>query len=104
MSLVLRVKRKKLTVFVTAEPSDTVLEVKHKLHEMLGQAPEATPDAQRLYHDSELLEDSNTLADLKLDNDSVLGLAYRQQGSGDWEPVDITPLDEAKEGGRAYYE
>lgn len=38
-SLVLRVKRKKLTVFVTAEPSDTVLEVKHKLHEMLSQVP-----------------------------------------------------------------
>jgi hypothetical protein len=36
-SLVLRVKRKKLTVFVAAEPTDTVLEVKHKLHDMLGQ-------------------------------------------------------------------
>jgi hypothetical protein len=36
-TLVLRVKRKKLTVFVQAEPTDTVLEVKHKLHDMLSQ-------------------------------------------------------------------
>lgn len=46
-SLVLRVKRKKLTVFVSAEPTDTVLEVKHKLHDMLGQVsrmPCATAD------------------------------------------------------------
>jgi hypothetical protein len=39
-TLVLRVKRKKLTVFVQAEPTDTVLEVKHKLHDMLSQVRE----------------------------------------------------------------
>ncbi len=36
-TLVLRVKRKKLTVFVTAEPTDTVLEVKEILHDLLSQ-------------------------------------------------------------------
>ena len=52
-SLVLRVKRKNLTVFVTAEPTDTVLEVKHKLHDMLGQvglhaqARSGSPDPSR---------------------------------------------------------
>lgn len=39
-TLVLRVKRKKLTVFVQVEPTDTVLEVKHKLHDMLSQVRE----------------------------------------------------------------
>lgn len=103
MTLVLRVKRKKLTVFVQAEPTDTVLEVKHKLHDMLSQAPEAAPELQRLYRDSDMLEDSKTLADLKLDADSVLAMACRQEG-GEWEAPDVTPLDDAKEGGRAYYE
>jgi hypothetical protein len=44
------------------------------------QAPEAAPELQRLYRDSDMLEDSKTLADLKLDADSVLAMAYRQEG------------------------
>ena len=47
-TLVLRVKRKKLTVFVQAEPTDTVLEVKHKLHDMLSQVREHAPPAAML--------------------------------------------------------
>ena len=44
------------------------------------QAPEAAPELQRLYRDSDVLDDSKTLADLKLDADSVLTMAYRQEG------------------------
>lgn len=47
---------------------------------LVVQAPEAKPEAQRLCRDGEALEDSKTLAELKLDAGSVLGLVYRQEG------------------------
>lgn len=63
--------------------SCTVLNPAAQVHSTiiyLQQAPEAAPELQRLYRDSDMLEDSKTLADLKLDADSVLAMACRQEG------------------------
>lgn len=61
-SLVLRVKRKKLTVFVTAEPTDTVLEVKQKLHDMLTdvRAPFTSGECCRTVHKIDSISSSQT--------------------------------------------
>lgn len=61
-----------------------MLEVKQKLQELTQQAPET----QRLYLNKNMLEEARQLADLKVENDDVLGLAY-QQSDGTWEDVSI---------------
>lgn len=79
-----RVKRSKTTIFLHVEPTDTVLEVKQKLQELVQQAP----DTQRLYLEKNMLEDAKQLADLKVENDDVLALTY-QLTDGSWEDINI---------------
>ncbi|KAL3130257.1 hypothetical protein ABBQ38_008090 [Trebouxia sp. C0009 RCD-2024] len=79
-----RVKRSKTTIFLHVEPTDTVLEVKQKLQELVQQGPET----QRLYLGKVMLEDAKQLAELKVENDDVLALAY-QLSDGSWEDVNI---------------
>ena len=77
-----RVKRRRQTIFLSVEPSETVLECKEKIQSLLD-----TPaDMQRLYADGILLEDMRTLAELKIENDSVLALTYRTPDGG-WEDI-----------------
>jgi transcription elongation factor B subunit 2 len=85
------VKRKKTTIFVHVEPTDTVLEVKQKLQELTQQAP----DKQRLYKDKQLLEDARKLADLRIENDDVIAMTYLQDGQ--WEEIDIISPESAAE-------
>lgn len=39
------------------------------------------PEAQRLYLGKSMLEDAKQLAELKVENDDVLALAYQQAGT-----------------------
>lgn len=41
------------------------------------------PDAQRLFREAELLDDSKTLAELKVETDSVLAVTYQIPGQND---------------------
>lgn len=84
MSMYVRIKRSKTTIFLHVEPTDTILEVKQKLQELTQQGP----DTQRLYLGKTMLEDARQLADLKVENDDVLALTY-QQSDGSWEDVNI---------------
>ncbi|KAL3147744.1 hypothetical protein ABBQ32_002485 [Trebouxia sp. C0010 RCD-2024] len=84
MSMYVRVKRNKTTIFLHVEPTDTVLEVKQKLQELVQQGPET----QRLYLGKTMLEDAKQLAELKVENDDVLALTY-QLSDGSWEDVNI---------------
>lgn len=84
MSMYVRIKRSKTTIFLHVEPTDTILEVKQKLQELTQQGP----DTQRLYLGKAMLEDARQLADLKVENDDVLALTY-QQSDGSWEDVNI---------------
>ncbi|KAK9824295.1 hypothetical protein WJX72_009223 [[Myrmecia] bisecta] len=92
MSMYIRVKRQKTTIFVHVEPTDTILEVKQKLQELVQQPPES----QRLYKGATLLEDAKKLADLKVENDDIIALTYLQE-DGQWENIDITPFEADKE-------
>jgi hypothetical protein len=64
------------------------LHIMHSANVIMQQASEAAPELQRLYRDSDVLEDSKTLAELKLDADSVLAMAYRQEGGPRAFPLD----------------
>lgn len=94
MSMYIRVKRKKQTIFLHVEPTDTILEIKQKLQELIDQAP--APENQLLYKNQTPLEDAKKLADLKVENDDVIALCYMQE-DGTFEPIDITPFEPEKD-------
>ncbi|KAI8467016.1 MAG: hypothetical protein J3K34DRAFT_431946 [Monoraphidium minutum] len=89
----IRCKRKKVTVFLQVEPTDTVLEVKAKLQALINQDPASL----QLQKDGVVLEDARKLADLKVENDDVVAMCYKTEDGG-FEPVEIT---EFVEGGGA---
>jgi len=75
-SMYVRVKREKITYFIQADPSDTILELKEKLQEHLDKLPEE----QRLLKDDTPLEDAKSLAEYRIENDDVLALTYKLPG------------------------
>mmetsp|Transcript_19766 Transcript_19766/g.58651 ORF Transcript_19766/g.58651 Transcript_19766/m.58651 type:complete len:95 (+) Transcript_19766:91-375(+) len=88
MSMYVRVKRRKQTFFLHVEPTDTILELKSKLQDLVQQPPER----QQLLKETTVLEDAKKLADLKVENDDVLAVTFMQE-DGSWEDVEITPYD-----------
>ncbi|KAI3435563.1 hypothetical protein D9Q98_001628 [Chlorella vulgaris] len=88
MSMYVRVKREKLTVFMHLDPTDTIAVLKDKLQELV-QKPAAD---QQLYKEGVLLEDDKTLAELRVENDDELAVAYRSEG-GEFEPLTVMPFD-----------
>lgn len=94
-SMYVRVKREKTTYFIQAESSDTILELKEKLQELIDQMPEE----QRLLKDDTPLEDAKSLAEYRIENDDVLALTYKLP-DGTFEAINIetlkTEAEEAK--------
>ncbi|XP_072975977.1 uncharacterized protein [Typha angustifolia] len=72
----IRVKRNKTTYFVQCDPSETTLNIKQKLHSLIDQSP----NNQRLtlVATNDILDDSKTLADLKVENDAIVALTLRK--------------------------
>ncbi|KAF6261099.1 ubiquitin-like protein-like protein [Scenedesmus sp. NREL 46B-D3] len=86
MSMYIRVKRQKTTVFLQVEPTDTVLEVKQKLQALWTSMHCAlcclqAPDKLRLLKEK--------LADLKVENDDVVALVYLKEDGSGFEGVKI---------------
>ncbi|KAG2647144.1 uncharacterized protein LOC120694679 isoform X1 [Panicum virgatum] len=75
-SMYIRVKRNKSTYFIQCEPTETTLSVKQKLHSLIDQPP--SNQQLVLLATNDVLEDSKTLADQKVENDSVVALALRK--------------------------
>ncbi|XP_047940114.1 uncharacterized protein LOC125187546 [Salvia hispanica] len=82
----IRVKRNKTTYFLQCVPSETILQIKEKLHEITDQPVEN----QRLIllPNREMLEDSKSLADQKVENDAVVALTLRKDDN-EFEEVNI---------------
>ncbi|RLM85150.1 ubiquitin-like protein [Panicum miliaceum] len=72
----IRVKRNKSTYFIQCEPTETTLSVKQKLHSLIDQPP--SNQQLVLLGTNDVLEDSKTLADQNVENDSVVALALRK--------------------------
>ncbi|XP_062189291.1 bZIP transcription factor 60-like isoform X2 [Phragmites australis] len=75
-SMYIRVKRNKSTYFIQCEPTETALNIKQKLHSLIDQPPSNQQLVLLATYD--VLEDSKTLADQKVENDAIVALALRK--------------------------
>uniref|UniRef100_A0A453AXF7 Ubiquitin-like domain-containing protein n=1 Tax=Aegilops tauschii subsp. strangulata TaxID=200361 RepID=A0A453AXF7_AEGTS len=75
-SMYIRVKRNKTTYFIQCDPTETILNIKQKLQSITDHPP----NNQRLIllATNNILDDSKTLADQKVENDAVVALALRK--------------------------
>lgn len=99
-----RVKRQKNTIFLHVEPSDTFAALKSKLAEVYSVPPSTCglfiyKDVDGAPKEVELM-DLSTIGDQEIQNDAVLLLALKKDGSDAYEKVDVdkfsAPGDEAK--------
>ncbi|KAL3840677.1 hypothetical protein ACJIZ3_025268 [Penstemon smallii] len=87
----IRVKRNKTTYFLQCVPSETILQIKEKLQELIEQP--VKDQRLILMPDREILDDSKSLADQKVENDSVIALTLRKDDN-EFEDVNIVrPTD-----------
>ncbi|XP_021899308.1 uncharacterized protein LOC110815701 isoform X1 [Carica papaya] len=86
MAMYIRVKRSKTTYFIQCDPTETILDIKQKLLNLIDQPV----NNQRLIllGTGETLEDSKTLADQKVENDAVVALTLRKDDN-EFEDVNI---------------
>ncbi|XLR15417.1 hypothetical protein HN51_036388, partial [Arachis hypogaea] len=86
LDMYIRVKRSKTTYFIRCKPTDKILDIKLKLQELVDQPT----NNQRLIIPAtgEVLEDSRTLADQKVENDAVVALTLRKDDN-EFEEVNI---------------
>ncbi|RVX17829.1 hypothetical protein CK203_004217 [Vitis vinifera] len=76
MAMYIRVKRSKTTYFLQCDPTETILDVKQKLHTLIDQP--INDQRLILVGTGEILDDSKTLADQKVENDAVVALTLRK--------------------------
>ncbi|XP_073278321.1 uncharacterized protein [Primulina huaijiensis] len=86
MSMYIRVKREKTTYFLQCVPSETILQIKEKLQELIDQP--ANNQKLILMSNREVLADSKSLADQKVENDAVVALTLRKDDN-EFEEVNI---------------
>ncbi|CAL1358685.1 unnamed protein product [Linum trigynum] len=81
----------KTTYFIQCDPTEKVLEIKQKLNVLIDQPV----NDQRLTHmpSGEVLEDSKSLADQKVENDAVVALTLRKDDNK-FEEVNIVRPDD----------
>ncbi|XAR66733.1 hypothetical protein NMG60_11013053 [Bertholletia excelsa] len=86
MAMYIRVKRSKTTYFLQCNPTETILDIKQKLHVLIDQP--VNDQRLILLETGEVLDDSKTLADQKVENDAVVALTLRKDDN-EFEDVNI---------------
>ncbi|XWS73118.1 hypothetical protein CRYUN_Cryun02cG0097900 [Craigia yunnanensis] len=86
MAMYIRVKRSKTTYFIQCDPTETTLDIKQKMHTLIDQP--VNDQRLLLLNTREILEDSKTLADQKVENDAVVALTLRKDDN-EFEDVNI---------------
>ncbi|KAM0933833.1 putative Ubiquitin-like domain-containing protein [Dioscorea sansibarensis] len=86
MAMYIRVKREKTTYFLQCDPTEKTSDIKQKLQVLTDQPT----DKQRLtlVSSNEILVDSKTLAEQKVENDAVVALTFRKDDD-EFEEVNI---------------
>ncbi|CAA7408109.1 unnamed protein product [Spirodela intermedia] len=87
MAMYIRVKRHKTTYFVTCDPTDTVLRIKQKLQSLIDEP--ANRQRLTLVSTDQILENSKTLAEQKVENDAIVALTLKTDDNGEFEDVCI---------------
>lgn len=91
-AMYIRVKRNKTTYFIQCDPTETILQMKEKLSNLIDQP--ANDQQLVLMPAGDVLEDSKSLADQKVENDAVVALTLRKDDN-EFEDVNIVkPNDE----------
>ncbi|CAI0427590.1 unnamed protein product [Linum tenue] len=90
-AMYIRVKRIKTTYFIQCDPTEKVIEIKQKLNVLTEQA--VNDQRLILMPSGEVLEDSKSLADQKVENDAVVALTLRKDGN-EFEEVNIVRPDD----------
>ncbi|CAG0912633.1 unnamed protein product [Notodromas monacha] len=95
MDVFLIIRRKKTNAFIEAKETTKVLELKKIVQGMLKVAPAN----QKLTKDDCVMEDHKSLSDYGLSfhsaraqNPAIIGLAFRDEMTGEFEPLEVTPL------------
>ncbi|BFG40344.1 hypothetical protein CerSpe_266180 [Prunus speciosa] len=91
MAMYIRVKRSKTTYFIQCEPTETSLDIKQKLHDLIDQP--VSDQRLILVSTGEVLEDSKSLADQKVENDAVVALTLRKDDN-EFEEINIVRADD----------
>ncbi|KAK8568739.1 hypothetical protein V6N13_106628 [Hibiscus sabdariffa] len=86
MAMYIRVKRSKTTYFIQCDPTETTIDIKQKLHTLIDQP--VNDQRLILMNNGEILEDSKSLADQKVENDAVVALTLRKDDN-EFEDVNI---------------
>ncbi|XP_073112627.1 uncharacterized protein [Elaeis guineensis] len=76
MAMYIRVKRNKTTYFVQCDPTETALDIKQKLQTLIDEP--STNQCLTLVATNDVLDDSKTLAEQKVENDAVVALTLRK--------------------------
>ncbi|XP_006345800.1 uncharacterized protein [Solanum tuberosum] len=91
MAMYIRVKRNKTTYFIQCDPTETILQMKEKLSNLIDQP--ANDQQLVLMPAGDVLEDSKSLADQKVENDAVVALTLRKDDN-EFEDVNIVKPDD----------
>ncbi|KAL6878318.1 hypothetical protein ACP4OV_012488 [Aristida adscensionis] len=83
----IRVKRNKTTYFIQCDPTETILNIKQKLHLLIDQPP--SNQQLILLATNDVLDDSKTLANQKVENDAIVALTLRKDDDSEFEDVFI---------------
>ena len=96
MSMNLRVKRQKDTVFLRVNPTDSFAQVKLKLGGVLGRD---SNNLRIIGSDKErVFEDEATVGDQEVENDAIVYVVYRLGEGETWEIIEVTTPGEGEEG------
>ncbi|KAL6984930.1 hypothetical protein U1Q18_018311 [Sarracenia purpurea var. burkii] len=86
MAMYIRVKRSKTTYFLQCDPTETILDIKQKLHALIDQP--VNDQRLILMATGDVLDDLKSLADQKVENDAVVALTLRKDDN-EFEDVNI---------------
>ncbi|XP_016490561.2 uncharacterized protein LOC107810311 [Nicotiana tabacum] len=86
MAMYIRVKRNKSTYFIQCDPTETILQIKEKLYNLIDQP--VNDQRLILVATGDVLDDSKSLADQKVENDAVVALTLRKDDN-EFEDVNI---------------
>lgn len=86
MAMYIRVKRSKTTYFLQCDATETILDIKQKVHALIDQP--VNDQCLILMETGKVLDDSKTLADQKVENDAVVALTLRKDNN-EFEEVNI---------------
>eukprot|EP00008_Paramoeba_atlantica_P013245 CAMPEP_0201480934 /NCGR_PEP_ID=MMETSP0151_2-20130828/5297_1 /ASSEMBLY_ACC=CAM_ASM_000257 /TAXON_ID=200890 /ORGANISM="Paramoeba atlantica, Strain 621/1 / CCAP 1560/9" /LENGTH=99 /DNA_ID=CAMNT_0047862931 /DNA_START=81 /DNA_END=380 /DNA_ORIENTATION=+ len=90
MSMYVRAKRHKYTVFLYCDPSDKASSLKEQIISLKIDDRTLPFEKIRLYKDDRApLDDDKTLEESKIENDGVIFFCFKIEGTEAWEDIDV---------------